>query len=220
MWVAKFKVWHADSAAIECSRDFPESQFLTYYLNNFDKGGKTFINKVAITMGPQKNELQRRLAEDPRLVSSKMDGHQLFYTLRAQDAFHELLFDRTVFFTKPILVRNGLEYWTVASWSKADLTALHDRVKALEFKHKATIEMTEMREETLDLFIPNVLSRLTDKQRDALAAAVREGYYEYPRRVSLEELAKRVGVPRTTLQSHLRKAERALVPAVASETFV
>lgn len=69
MWVAKFKVWHADSAAIECSREFPESQFLTYYLNNFDERGETFINKVAITSGPHKNELLQRLSEDPRLVS-------------------------------------------------------------------------------------------------------------------------------------------------------
>jgi predicted DNA binding protein len=219
MWVAKFKVWHANSAAVECSRDFPESQFLTYYLNNFDRGGVTFINKVAIAMGPRKNELLKRLAEDPRIVSSKMDGFQLFHTLRAKDAFHELLFDRSVFFTKPILVRNGFEYWSVASWNKADLTALYERVKALEKQKKALIEMTEIREEPLDLFLPNVLSRLTDKQREALAAAVREGYYDYPRRVSLEQLAKRLGVPRTTLQSHLRKAERALVPAVASDVI-
>ena len=217
MWIAKFKVWHADSAAVDVSRDFPESQFLTYYLNNYDKNGTTFINKVAITMGPRKSELIRRLAEDPRLVSFKMEGAQLFYTLRAKDAFHELLFDRTIFFTKPILVRNGFEYWTVASWNKADLTALYARVKALEKQKKALIEMNEIREQQLDLFLPNVLSRLTDKQRDALSAAVREGYYEYPRRTSLEGLAKRLGVPRTTLQSHLRKAERALVPAVASD---
>jgi predicted DNA binding protein len=220
VWIAKFKVWHADSAAVEASRAFPESQFMTYYLNNYDERGETFINKVAITTGARKSELLRRLAEDPRLVSKHADGAQLFYTLRAKDAFHELLFDKTIFFTKPILVRNGFEYWSVASWDKNHLTALYERVKSLEKQKKALIEMTEVREEPLDLFLPNVLSRLTDKQREAVASAVRNGYYEYPRRVSLEALARKLGVPRTTLQSHLRKAERALVPAAASDVVV
>ena len=53
----------------------------------------------------------------------------------------------------------------------------------------------------------DVLSSLTERQRELLMAAKRWGYYEYPRRLSAGELAERVGLSKATLVEHLRKAE-------------
>ena len=57
----------------------------------------------------------------------------------------------------------------------------------------------------------DVLDALTRRQREILIAAKRYGYYDYPRRVNAEELARRVGVSKATLIEHLRKAEGRLV---------
>ena len=57
----------------------------------------------------------------------------------------------------------------------------------------------------------DILSALTERQREALTAAQRYGYYEYPRRISTEDLARKMGLTKTTLIEHLRKAENALV---------
>lgn len=48
---------------------------------------------------------------------------------------------------------------------------------------------------------------LSYEQRAALEAAVEHGYYETPRTVGVEELADRLGMPRSTLQYRLRRAE-------------
>ena len=57
-------------------------------------------------------------------------------------------------------------------------------------------------------FDPNdVLSVLTDRQREMLIAAKRYGYYDTPRRMNSQELASRVGVSKATFLEHLRKAE-------------
>lgn len=52
-----------------------------------------------------------------------------------------------------------------------------------------------------------ILSVLTERQRELLVTAHRHGYYEYPKRINTEELAGKVDVSRPTLVQHLRKAE-------------
>ena len=67
-------------------------------------------------------------------------------------------------------------------------------------------------------FPPNSpLGRLTDKQRRVLVAAFRLGYYDVPRRITTEELAKKLSLVKSTFSAHVRKAERRLLTEMLSE---
>jgi len=57
----------------------------------------------------------------------------------------------------------------------------------------------------------DILSVLTDKQRDILITAHRYGYYDYPKRINSEQLAQKVEIGKATLVQHLRKAEGRLL---------
>ncbi len=57
----------------------------------------------------------------------------------------------------------------------------------------------------------DMLANLTERQREIVVAAQRNGYYDYPRRINAEELAKKVGVSKATVVEHLRKAEGRLM---------
>jgi hypothetical protein len=58
------------------------------------------------------------------------------------------------------------------------------------------------------------LNRLTEKQREVLIAAYKLGYYDIPRRITSEELAKNLGLVDSTVVEHLRKAEQRLMTQI------
>ena len=66
------------------------------------------------------------------------------------------------------------------------------------------------------LLIPasSLLSGLTEKQARALIAAIDNGYYNLPRNATAMEIARRLGVPRTSFVDHLRKAQNKLIRTI------
>ncbi len=60
----------------------------------------------------------------------------------------------------------------------------------------------------------DLLSVLTDKQREVMVAAYRYGYYDLPKRIGSERLAERVNKSKPTMLEHLRKAERRILAEI------
>ncbi|WP_247729207.1 helix-turn-helix domain-containing protein [Halovivax limisalsi] len=60
---------------------------------------------------------------------------------------------------------------------------------------------------------PTAHPRLTPEQREALVAAFEHGYFEIPRRTSMEELADELGISHQALSERLRRAYETLVDA-------
>lgn len=65
---------------------------------------------------------------------------------------------------------------------------------------------------------PTPLARLTDRQREALRAAHRLGFYETPRRASYEEIGAELDCAPSTANELLRRAEAGVVDALLDST--
>lgn len=214
MWVGTFKAWHKGSVILEMTKGV-DGYIANYYLNAFTEHGKDYLFRVALCAGREKEKLKNSIRRDPRIRVIGIEGDQVFFAIEAKTVFHKLMLDHKKFMAKPIIHKGGWEYWTVASWRKDDLTGLYDKINAL--KGDASAEILSIKEQPLNLFLPNTLESLTGRQRDALEKAYRAGFYSFPRKASLEEIAARHGIPRTTFQSHLRKAENKIISAVVEQ---
>lgn len=66
----------------------------------------------------------------------------------------------------------------------------------------------------------NPLDELTPVQRETVERALELGYFDIPRGVSMEELAAELGVTPNAVSERLRRAERQLLSALASDRSV
>lgn len=203
---------------VEQSSKGLDVRVLVHYLNTFKEGSETYAARVAVFQGKDKEEAKQRFAKDARVRLLHEDGDQLFMAFKAAKYSHQSMLNRNVFFAKPVLIRNGFTYWTLASWDKKHLTDLYNRIKKIGPDVK--IETLSVSKGSLNLFLPAVLSRMTSRQKEALETALEEGYYDYPREMSMEEIAKKHRIARTTFQSHLRKAEKKVISALMEQEHI
>jgi hypothetical protein len=61
------------------------------------------------------------------------------------------------------------------------------------------------------------LNQLTEKQREVLIAAYKMGYYDIPRKITSQELGKKLGLVDSTVVEHLRKAEQRLMTQILEQ---
>jgi hypothetical protein len=122
----------------------------------------------------------------------------------------------------PIVKRSGIYTYGLFELQEGKLTVSYlgnarqvkDFLKSLQsakINHKI-LSLTDAR------FSPDSpLYSLTEKQRRILISAFRLGYFEIPRKTSFEKLSGQLGLGRSTISEHLRKAETRLISTVLNE---
>jgi len=117
----------------------------------------------------------------------------------------------------PVTHRDGWEWYKILAFSERDLKRLFkdlDSFCTLEVESRK-IKPTGAVRDTYVISRTNLVGGLTMKQYQALALALESGYYQVPKKVTTNQIAKRLGVPSTTLEEHLRKGESKLLASVA-----
>lgn len=109
---------------------------------------------------------------------------------------------------QPVWIHDGREYWTVIV--DLDRETVQDRLDAVRREMDADIKIRQITsddEAGSGLFRTDILS---ERQREAFELACEEGYYNWPREVTVTHLADQLDITKATFLEHLRKAEAKL----------
>lgn len=131
------------------------------------------------------------------------------YSIARTEALHTLMnYGQRLY---PFIASNGIERWMFIS----DEPHLERKVHDTEMTKITGIRRLSS-EEFLDLYLYTQVQVWKAHRYSGdgfegyrlIAESVALGYFDWPRRVSLSEMSKRLNVPRTTLTYRIRKAER------------
>jgi len=209
MWVAKIKLSGEKALIGSRAKKFNVS-VSGYPISSFIKRGGIFVYLVGFVFGEERNKKRfiRDLKKDTRVLHLEGKGDfiiaQIKESLKVKAMYHH-----RIIHLQPVMINEeGFEFWTIGSWNRKDL---EEFVKLVEKQYNGKL-ISIKQEKITNFSIVSVQPKLTNKQKKALELAIKYGYYEYPRKISLEKLAKMMNLSYSTYQAHLRKAEQKLLP--------
>lgn len=145
-----------------------------------------------------------------------LDGQTAFVAVTVEadrwDSIAELLAELGVHYRTGTTITGGWEQWTLYLDPTDDPQAVIDAVEARD-NEVELVRQVNMRERTpVSRFEPvGTLQSLTQRQREALAAALAVGYYDHDTDTALEDVAAELGVTTTTAWEHLSRAEETVM---------
>lgn len=172
---------------------------------DFEKGIKIGLLDIKVKKGFGLDDVE--LPENVEKVDVLESGENKYVCIvkvKVPKEFHQLMkqFNLDLLWTTPSIVSNDKFVISVVG-PQEDIRKFLELVKNLgEVRnisyHKATYTDHD------------ILSVLTEKQKEIVKAAKKYGYYDYPRKITAGELSKKVGISKATVVEHLRKAEERL----------
>jgi predicted DNA binding protein len=210
MWIAKFKIWHKNCLLRSLCVKYKVTDFV-HLINSWTEKKRFYYTELHILQGKKENKKNfiRYLKKIKSIKKFEQKGDYIF-TLNEESVekqYYSPVFDPRIIQIKPVAQRaDGFEDWELASWDKETLMKIM-KVSVFDVNLKY-IKQTKLS----DIFLPQIYPKLAPKQKEAIELAIKNGYYQYPRKIKLEKLAEITKITRQTYQENLRKAEEKLIP--------
>lgn len=114
----------------------------------------------------------------------------------------------------PAIFVDGWGYYKVLSFEDEKLRDFFAELNSLgkvELVSKRNVDFAAL---PSNVWVGALFNDLTGKQMDSILKAYEYGYYDSPREITTESVAKSLGISRSTYEEHLRKAENKIMDAV------
>lgn len=123
---------------------------------------------------------------------------------------YDIVLKNNSLYTSSVTQRDGYEIYDIITEDPQKIVKLIENLD--EIGEVKLFEIGKLTPETNPF-------KLSDKQAKALQIAISHNFYDWPRKVSLDEVAALVGMKRRTFQENLRKAEAKVFPHLINHFF-
>ena len=116
----------------------------------------------------------------------------------------------------PVFLKGGWGWYRILAYSQADVRSLFgdlERLGTVKLVSRRALESASTKD-TFVVSAAGLLGCLTKRQSLALLVALTQGYYQIPKKVTTDDIARSLGLPRSTYEDHLRKAESKTLNAI------
>jgi len=149
-----------------------------------------YLMSVGFMFGEENNKKQvlREMKKSEEIVNLEVSG-DLIINVSKQPLFTEAVYSPEIIRPVPVIInKQGFHVWDLASFNRKVLE------KVLEFAEKKLDgKIISFKEEKIsNISFTKLLPDLTKNQKDALEVAINNGYYDYPKGVKMEDLAKKM----------------------------
>jgi len=206
MWVLKFKFNAEEISFGKISKEL-DVKFTGYPISSCQTKFNLLVNLVGTISGEEKNIKKALLLLKKSKYVSKIEiDNNFLMILLKEEISYSPFYKPSFIYLEPVLIEKGIYYYNVASWNRKDI---EDLLHFVEKNWKYEI-FSLKKEKISNISVTNIKPNLTDKQKNAYDLAVKQGYYEYPKKTEIRKLAKITGLSSSTFQQHLRNAEKKL----------
>jgi predicted DNA binding protein len=161
---------------------------------------------------------RHRLIKDFTLLSKKKGIATAYYRLIPTSMFRRM--DPRGFRIHPVVVHAGIEKWLFITGANQviDASDINDRYTKVVSIRKLNQEefLSSYPGVFSELHLTEVLNGMSDMDLNLLKAALKYGYFSWPRNTNLSELSRKLKISKSTLSYHFRNIERRLVNAFSA----
>ncbi len=156
------------------------------------------------------------------VMSKTISKLEVMYTIGLTNAM-KIISDTGSRLIPPLIVSNGIEKWVVLTLNKNKLISALATDPNTEIERVREINSEKFAKIFKSIFeiegLFECLENFTRLQRNALIHAYNMGYYEWPRKCSLDELAALNGISKNAFLKRLRNAEKKIIKKIL-ENFI
>ncbi|MFH1915659.1 MAG: helix-turn-helix domain-containing protein [Nanoarchaeota archaeon] len=178
---------------------------------SYSKQGRWMIVQLAGTIiGADENKRRfiAALRKKKRVMNLELNNDFLIAIIK-EPHFIDKLYTKDIIHVEPALIsEKGYELLSVGSFDREKVVAV-SQIFIERYQGKL---LSIQKKSIHSLSIMKIRPELTEKQKIAVELAVKNGYYQSPRKIDLVRLARMAGLSYATYQVHLRKAEAKLLP--------
>lgn len=166
---------------------------------------KNFIDKIRLN--------GKTIVKVVRVIPHRKYTDVVMYGDYAKSVKSEFI--RSMFMITKSEFKDGLEYYTAIA--PVAIKSVKDSLTELKSRLQEKAGIVSLTYRQVDTMPINIWQDLTSKEAMVLKVAYEMGYFNYPRSVNLEDLAKELKLSKATVDYYLRSALRKLISNYARE---
>lgn len=213
MWSLKFTIENKDTCDALLTKKYKVTSY--FYPVDFYRTSKKCVHILSVQiLEGEKSEIDKfikALKNCPKVEKLEQYKNIIVVLMKEEEKFYDLFFNPMLYHPAPAILREGFETWHISAWERNPLEKL---IKSIESAKEAfpSFELHSFAKTNLsEIYFPKIFPEIPEMQKKAFQLALKKGYYTWPRKVNLKNLANEMNLSVATFHEHLRKAEAKLL---------